>query len=768
MSCCRLFAGFIGMALCIALSAGANAADPLTGSISGFVTGPDGARLPGAVITVQLEGSEHKTHAVSNESGMYRIPELQAGTYDLAAELAGFETIQVQKVFLDSGAGKTVDLTLQLATIREIVSVVGFAPRDSMEAAETRESSARDVGEALEQSPGVYKVRKGGIASDIVLRGFQGKDLNVLIDGQRIYGACPNHMDPSAFHVDFAEVDRIEIGKGPFDIKNQGSLGGVVNVVTRKAEQGFHAFGNISAGSYGFVNPSATASYGRQNFSLLGGYSYRRSSPYTDGGGDRFTEYVNYRSDALDSDAFRIGTAWTKVSANPFVGHLVQLSYSRQDADHVLYPYLQMDAVYDDTDRINAGYQIDDISGFVRSIRIQTYFSEVGHWMTDQYRTTSTSLPREYSMGTLAGTRALGGKFETLLNSVTVGVEAFRRDWDATTQLAGAGYAPQFSIPDVRTDNIGIYSEYAKSLADWLSLSLGGRLDSVTTAADASRANTNLYYAYNSTRLTSATNNFPSGNLRLSVKTPIGLGASGGVGHTVRVPDARERYFALKRMGTDWVGNPLLKPSRNTGMDGSVSYRRQSLLLESNLYLDYIENYVSVIPQAKVNMVGGVMNSKARSYQNADARMYGGEFLVSYIFPKNLFLSSDLSFIRGTRDVDPANGILTPDLAEMPPMRSRTSLRYDSGWLYGEIEGVFAGAQKHVDTTLGEQPTAGYGIANIRMGLSYRKAVLRLGLDNIFGRKYFEHLSYQRDPFRSGARVYEPGRNFLANISYRY
>jgi iron complex outermembrane receptor protein len=699
---------------------------------------------------------------------MYRMTGLQSGTYELTAELAGFDTYHAPSFSLDGETNKNVDVELQLATIREIVTVVDFAPKDSMEASETRESSARDVGEALEQTPGVYKIRKGGIASDIVLRGFQGKDLNVLIDGQRIYGACPNHMDPSAFHVDFAEVDRIEIGKGPYDVKNQGSLGGVVNVVTRKAEQGFHAFGNLSTGSYGFINPSATASYGRQTFSLLGGYSYRSSSPYTDGDGNRFTEGVNFRSEAVDSDAFRIGTAWAKVSANPFAGHLVQLSYSRQESDHVLYPYLQMDAVYDDTDRINAGYQIDNISGFVRSLRIHSYFAQVNHWMTDEYRASSVNMPREYSMGTLAGTRALGGKFETVLNTVTVGVEAFQRDWDATTRMAGAGYASQYSIPDVRTSSIGIYSEYSKPFTDWMRLSLGGRLDSMTTAADESRANTNLYYAYNSTRLTSTTNNFPSGNMRLSFKTPVGIDVSGGVGHTVRVPDARERYFALKRMGSDWVGNPLLKPSRNTGMDASISYRHQSLLLESNLYLDYIDDYVSVIPKTKTNLVSGVMNSNARSYQNVNARMYGGEFLVSYLFTRRLFLNSDLSYVRGTRDIDPASGILTPDLAEMPPLRSRTSLRYYTGRFLGEIEGVFAGAQENVDTTLGEQPTAGYGIANVRAGMNFKGASLMVGLDNLFGRKYYEHLSYQRDPFRSGARVYEPGRNLLVQISYRY
>jgi len=39
---------------------------------------------------------------------------------------------------------------------------------------------------------------------------------------------------------------------------------------------------------------------------------------------------------------------------------------------------------------------------------------------------------------------------------------------------------------------------------------------------------------------------------------------------------------------------------------------------------------------------------------------------------------------------------------------------------------------------------------------------------NIFDRFYYENLSYQRDPYRSGTRVYEPGRNLFVNVSYRF
>ena len=94
--------------------------------------------------------------------------------------------------------------------------------QDSLEVREIRESNARDAGEALEKLEGISKIRKGGIANDIIIRGMSKDNINVLIDGQRLYGACPSRMDPAAFHVDFAEIDLINVIKGPYNVKKPG------------------------------------------------------------------------------------------------------------------------------------------------------------------------------------------------------------------------------------------------------------------------------------------------------------------------------------------------------------------------------------------------------------------------------------------------------------------------------------------------------------------------------------------------------------------
>ena len=57
-----------------------------------------------------------------------------------------------------------------------------------------------------------------------------------------------------------------------------------------------------------------------------------------------------------------------------------------------------------------------------------------------------------------------------------------------------------------------------------------------------------------------------------------------GVGHAPRVPEANERYLALKRMGTDWVGNPDLAPSRNTAVDLAAGFTRAGFRVDLGLF----------------------------------------------------------------------------------------------------------------------------------------------------------------------------------------
>jgi iron complex outermembrane receptor protein len=328
------------------------------------------------------------------------------------------------------------------------------------------------------------------------------------------------------------------------------------------------------------------------------------------------------------------------------------------------------------------------------------------------------------------------------------------------------GYREQALIPNVTTGTVGLFAEGSHELGPGLTLSGGGRLDHVRAEADESLANTDLYAAYSGTRATSVQHTLPGGTLRLGWARPNGLELVATLGHTARVGEANELFIALRRMGHDWVGDPELEPARNTGLDLSAAWERGGVRLTGSLFYSRIANFIDVVSRDR--QAPGPGNADARSWANVDATMRGIEATAVAPLASRVFLSGDVAWVRGTKTLAPRFGVTDKDLAEIPPLRGRVTLRYDDGRLFGTAEGVFSARQDHVDSSLEEEPTAGW--ATMKLGGGYRRGrwSLALGVSNLFDRFYTEHLSYQRDPFRSGVRVAEPGRAVFLNLSARF
>ncbi|HEY0592837.1 MAG TPA: TonB-dependent receptor [Thermoanaerobaculia bacterium] len=741
-------------------------ADAAPATISGSIASVDGARLPHASIALTDETTGRIFRATSDELGAFamRVP---PGTYSIRAEFPGLAARVVPDVDVRE-EGRHLDIALEPLQVHEVLTVSAALPRDSVEITAVRESPARDVGELLAESPGLAKVRKGAIANDVVLRGLQSRDLAVLIDGERLHGACPNVMDPPTFHVDFSQVERVDIGKGPFDVRHPGSFGGIVNVVTRQPGRGWNATASLTAGSFSFMNPSATVSYGGERASLLGGVSYRSSAPFRDGRGDLMTVDAGYRADASGSDAFDATTAWGRAAFVPAGDHRIEAAYTSQRTDRTLYPYLLMDAVRDDADRLSLRYERGG-AGPAR-LTAQGWWNRVDHVMTDALRTSSSTAPRGWSMGTDATTETTGVRAEADLRGGTIiGAELLRWNWNAETMMAGMGaYAPQYSIPDVDVDSAGVFAERAIAVGSRAALDLGARIDRVETGANPAKANLALYTAYHRTASTRRSDVLASGRAKLSIELSEHVDASIAIGQTARAPQPTERYFGLRRKGTDWVGDPDLDPATNRGLDLSISVHRPRLTVTANAWANDLEDFIAVYAALRDTSVPAAGNPAARSWANVDARQWGVEASGSLSLPAAFSMAGDVAYLRGTMTPRPELGITSANLAETPPFRSRLRLRVDDGRRFGEIEGVATTAQRRVDGALGESPTPSYQTANVTAGMRTGRLTFTLGVANLFDAWYVEHLSYQRDPFRSATRVPEPGRNVFTTVGWAF
>src|SRR5919108_3188863 len=334
--CVSVGAGMIILFLALgAVAYGGEAAGACRGrdcsTISGTVLDPQRRPVPNAMLLLAGHGLKSPLTVKTNSAGEFLFSHLPAGVYSLELMEEGFAEWR-GTIELPGSQALQQRIVLQLPTVEETMRVADkqAVMVDSLDMSEIRESPAKDVGEALEAVDGVWKIRKGGIANDVVVRGFQQNNINVTINGARIYGACPGHMDPAAQHVDFAEVERVEVVKGAFDITNQGSLGALVRIVNKEPGTGLRIKPSLSVGSFGFYNPAVTGTYGTDPFKLLLGYSYRTSDPYKDGSGRRFTDYVGYNAAARSDKAFEIHTGWFSTDFTPAENQKLSLSYTRQ------------------------------------------------------------------------------------------------------------------------------------------------------------------------------------------------------------------------------------------------------------------------------------------------------------------------------------------------------------------------------------------------------------------------------------------------------
>src|SRR5580658_3129394 len=89
-------------------------AQSLTGIISGTVTDPTKAPVAGANVTItNSDTGVNAWTGKTNESGVYRAPDLAVGVYKIAVEGPGFKKTQISNITLTVDQRADIDITLQ-------------------------------------------------------------------------------------------------------------------------------------------------------------------------------------------------------------------------------------------------------------------------------------------------------------------------------------------------------------------------------------------------------------------------------------------------------------------------------------------------------------------------------------------------------------------------------------------------------------------------------------------------------------------------------
>jgi TonB-dependent receptor len=235
----------------------------ITGTITDAVTGEP---LIGASVAVQ--GTS--VGAATDLEGKYVLYDLSAGTHTLKfrylgyqdqtktdAEVSANETLVINvQMSPSSFTGEEVIITVQargqMAAINQERSsnqIVNVVASDRI-----REVPDANAAESIGRLPGVSLQRSAGEGNKVVIRGLSPKYSVIEMDGVRMEGTG---MDRSVglSSVSSESLAGIELSKSLTADKDADAIGGIVNMRTRTAEEGFQMNLN-STGGYNTFNKS--------------------------------------------------------------------------------------------------------------------------------------------------------------------------------------------------------------------------------------------------------------------------------------------------------------------------------------------------------------------------------------------------------------------------------------------------------------------------------------------------------------------------------
>ena len=157
-----------------------------TGRLAGTVSGPDGA-LPGAQIVIRDNQTGREITIQTKDDGSFAIPQLEFGTYTVTITAQGFKTFTTNDLKIDAGREYTLNPTLEVGGVQEVVTVsAGADILNSSNAELSNTVSPRQVVDLPinGRNPlALVSLQPGATATGNAINGQRSSNINVTRDG---------------------------------------------------------------------------------------------------------------------------------------------------------------------------------------------------------------------------------------------------------------------------------------------------------------------------------------------------------------------------------------------------------------------------------------------------------------------------------------------------------------------------------------------------------------------------------------------------------
>lgn len=640
--------------------------------------------------------------------------------------------------------------SLQPRILEEIV-FVGVMPESDTLQNFYRANASATTENILARMNGVSLVRRGAFGQEPVFRGMQAGQLNVTLDGMKLFGACTDRMDPVTIYVEPQNLSAIQALPGTAGAEFGSTFGGTLNltlaspVIREKAVTGRAGLDYQSAAHalnmFSHANISAHRSAWRISATYRKAGNYRAGGqeeiPYSQyekvnvGASGKWTlsDHDTLQADAIFDQGYHIGFPALPMDVGKATASLLSLTWHRVARWHFLH-HLRAKAYHnaihhemDDTQRKDITYHMD----MPGSSRTTGFFAE-GEISASRRQATKVKI--EYFVNRLLGEMTMYASEAPPMYMQTAPLSE-RHD-------AAVFLSQPFRINERNRMEVSLRGDIVK---DHLGSGIGEQQWEVFYPAMASK--TSLAAGTASLRYTWK----PRPHVKVEVLT----------GYGQRLPTLNERYgyYLFNRFdGYDYLGDPFLKKETSVNTEATFHYFGENIELQLNPFSQRIYHYIAGrIAETFETMTPGAAGVK--QYANTRYADIRGFDAMALARPHaSLQAIASLKYTYG-------KSAAREPLPLIPPLKSVASLRYQWRHVYAQAEWEWATAQKHAASSAGEQTTPSWNTLAFRTGWTINSFLqCNAGVENMLDRHYREHLDWGGIP--------RPGRNFYFNAIYTF
>lgn len=214
------------------------------GKITGKVMDNQGSPLPGVTVEATSPKLVGKASATTDGDGIYRLMALPSGTYYITYSLSGFNTLARKDIYLELSQTLALNATLEQAAIDNLITVVGQSPLIDVKSTVKGMTMTKEIFMSLPRGRNfdslistIPGVQNESITAGISVDGASGAENMWYADGADI---TDFHYGDRGQSIVLELLDEVKVTASGYNAEFGGSMGGVINVITRSGSNEFH------------------------------------------------------------------------------------------------------------------------------------------------------------------------------------------------------------------------------------------------------------------------------------------------------------------------------------------------------------------------------------------------------------------------------------------------------------------------------------------------------------------------------------------------